>query len=120
MMHSKRPHQIATASTPQEIHDKLKRFSWTLCTGFRWKSLLLLNDSTSEDAIQEYGLIKLAPGREDQGIQIDSLTVSWMKQEEFVAFLEKAEAEEYGTSAFSYGPWEARVHGDGRTCSRCA
>ena len=47
---------------------------WVLCNGIRWEGLLILNDATSEDAIQEYAVID-----EKSGAQVESLTVSWMK-----------------------------------------
>ena len=47
--------------------------TWCLCNGIRWQGLLILNDSTSEDALQEYAVIN-----EKTGVQVESLTVSWL------------------------------------------
>ena len=57
-----------------EIVRKLKNHSWTLCTGFKWGGILILNDSTSEDALQEYAIV-----READMVQLGSFTVSWMQ-----------------------------------------
>jgi len=56
--------------------------TWVLCNGIRWRGLLILNDATSEDALQEYAVIN-----EKSGIQVESLTVSWMKPEELAKTL---------------------------------
>lgn len=56
--------------------------TWTLCTGFRWQNVTLLNDSFSEDSIAEFALVIdiVVDGEQAKsGTQLDSITVSWCK-----------------------------------------
>lgn len=63
----------------------LADITFTLCTAFRIGSLLLCNDSKSKDGVQEYAVFRIADKEaslrgEITAAQINSLTVSWMKQ----------------------------------------
>lgn len=58
-----------------EFSALLVRNSWCLCNGFRFRHLLLLNDSFSEDGAQEFAVFDTRSGD-----QVDSLTVSWMTE----------------------------------------
>ena len=111
MMHKKRPHTIAEFADLDELCKKLVNHTWTTCSGFRWRSLTLLNDSTSEDAVQEYAVIR-------NGIQIESLTVSWMESPDVLAgYLVPLDSGEM--PGVSFGPVKIIPHPDGY-CSRCA
>lgn len=84
MLHEDR--RFGIFNLPDDLSEALAEFSrcgtWTLCTGFRWRTLLLLNDSLSEDGAQEYAIV-----REATGEQLESLTVSWMTTECLGEFL---------------------------------
>lgn len=71
MMHTGRAHTIAPIDDLADLVEKLIHHTWTLCTGFRWRDLVLLNDATSENGAQEYAVFR-------DGRQVESLTVSWM------------------------------------------
>jgi hypothetical protein len=68
------------ATFPELATALLTHTSSTLCTGFSSQGLVLVNDSTSEDALQEYAVFD---GRE----QIESLTTSWMDEARLVEVL---------------------------------
>lgn len=89
MMHTHRTWSLTTIEDPDELVNKLKRHTWCLCTGWRYKNTLWLNDSTSEDALQEYAVVRL-PGRD----QIESITVSWCEPDKLRAFIEEFAAED--------------------------
>lgn len=88
MMHTRRRHHIADAARKAQengqgadvlgfLATRLARHTYTACTGWEYEGLLFLNDSTSEDAAQEYAVVDKATST-----QIESLTCSWMKPEE--------------------------------------
>lgn len=110
MIHDKRKYKIIEIEDDGvgALADKLANYSWCLCTGFRWKSLLILNDAFSEDGAQEYAVIR---GTE----QIDSLTISWMTAERIAAALIRCETTEQQVLATV----EARQHEAG-VCRFCA
>lgn len=74
MMHTKRVWRVVKIESLEELAHKLTGHTWTCRTGFECKSLLFLNDSTSEDGAQEYAIVR----HEEQGfVQIESITFSW-------------------------------------------
>lgn len=77
MSHKRRRFQIADVLTEDELAVTLRAHTWTLCTGFRFGASLWLNDSFSEDSVQEYAVV-----READGAQLETITVSWCSAEE--------------------------------------
>jgi len=75
MLHIERVWSVSVVE-PTQLADKLTRYSWCLCVGFQCEGLLWLNDSTSEDAVQEFAVVRVSDGR-----QLESVTVSWMTVE---------------------------------------
>jgi len=80
MMHRSRRFAVGNLLAT-ELADKLKESTWTLCTGFRCGRFLWLNDSTSEDAVQEYAVV-----RESDMFQVESITVSWCTKERLYGY----------------------------------
>lgn len=123
MLHDNRPFSLTPIATLPEVAHELTRVrSWVLCQGFEVSvgpgiSWLFLNDSTSEDAIQEYAFCLRTP----EGIkQVESYTVSWAEGAELTEFLQKMEADRQGgTLAFLYGKVTLRPH-PSPSCSHCA
>lgn len=72
MMHRNRRWMVTDMADASDLGYEISRVEWTLCTGFRCNGFLWLNDSTSEDAIQEYAVV-----RESDMAQIESITVGW-------------------------------------------
>lgn len=98
MFFKKRRWQITKVSTPEELADKLTNFTWTLCTGFELGGYYFLNDSTSENGAQEYGVIK-----KDTGKQVESITFSWCSFKEALSYIKKVLAGEYDGQAWGSG-----------------
>ena len=95
MMHA-RTYQVATVEDVAELAKKMTEMTWTLCTGFRHRGLLLLNDATCEDGAAEYAIIDEATGK-----QIESLTASWMSAEELAAAVTQ-----YANGERPVAPWD--------------
>lgn len=74
MMHDRRIHRVTDVELDSldDLATRLQGITQTLCSGFRWNGLLILNDATSEDGAQEYAVVREATGR-----QVESLTCSW-------------------------------------------
>jgi hypothetical protein len=82
MIHDKRIFQVSEQPSVQALAHELKRVStWTLCSAFAAEGLTLFNDAFSENGAQEYAVF-----RGDE--QIESLTTSWMTEEQLVELLE--------------------------------
>jgi hypothetical protein len=69
MLHT-RPHKIEDFADADDLAHKLSTQVHALDAGFRFGGYLWLNDSTSEDALQEYAIV-----RERDGLQVESYTV---------------------------------------------
>lgn len=74
MMHINRKFNVMKLESFKALAKILFNGTQCLCTGFQLGYFIFLNDSFSEDGAQEYAVIK-------HGVQIDSLTVSWMESE---------------------------------------
>lgn len=82
MMHKKRRWVVQNADGPYKLAYMLTQQTWCCCQGFRWMGYLFLNDATSENGAQEYAVI-----RESTGLQVESLTASWMTESSMTEFL---------------------------------
>jgi hypothetical protein len=78
MFHQNRRFVVADIARAGDLVQKFKGpiQTWTLCTGWRYKGWLWLNDSLSENGAQEYAVVK-----EADMVQWESITVSWASEE---------------------------------------
>ena len=81
MLHQDRVWSITACAHAEQLAAKLKHHTWTLCTGFSYRGILWLNDSTSEDAVQEYAVVRLITLK-----QIESITVSWCDHDQLIEY----------------------------------
>jgi hypothetical protein len=109
MLHKHRRHLVVDVEDRDDLVEKLIGHTWTPCTGWRWRSLVLLNDATEPDGEQEYAVLR-------DGRQVESLTVSWMTREPLAALLD---ALDRGVHGVDLGPHEPKPHPPG-SCSACA
>jgi hypothetical protein len=85
MMHSRRTFYVCPVETADELAEKLTAHTWALCTAFRLRDHLFLNDSTSEDGAQEYAVVHglarfagvIAGAVGGPAIQVESITFGW-------------------------------------------
>lgn len=94
MLHS-RTYSVTNVEDPAELAAKLTSQTWGTCTGFRHRGYLWLNDSISECGVQEYVVV-----RESDGMQVESITVSWSSPDRLAAMITEASDGEYDES-----PW---------------
>ena len=116
MFHDRRTWTVSDIDSPRDLPENLTQQTFVLCQGFRWQELLLLNDSLSEDGAQEYGVV-----HELTGFQLDSLTVSWMTPERFLACLEEIAKQPVAETAFGRLDLARRTdaHGYGSDVGPC-
>ena len=116
MIHRNRVFQvIEEVHSIADLAESLTQHTWTLCTAFRLivapgaEPLLFLNDSLSEDCVQEYAVVR-------GGRQIESITFSWCSRGEAynsIAWLTRGGREDYG-------PVEVRLESaDTHLCHLC-
>lgn len=100
MMHHDRRFNV-TGATIEQVAQSLRARTYTLCTGFRLSmgaepsagdghDYVILNDSFGEDGAQEYAVIRVLEhlGQDTyRGVMTDSLTVSWIGNDERLAEL---------------------------------
>ena len=113
-MHTGRIWNVAGPFGPAQLAERLTKYSWTLCSGFECLGFLYLNDSTSEDAAQEYAVV-----RKSDLVQVESITVSWMDADQIAAFAAETWQREVHPS---YGSIEPKNldHDSVEYCTRCA
>ncbi len=90
MIHGTRRYNVVTGLTVGDIAHRLCASTMTLCTGFLYhhgdgRDYLILNDSFGEDGAQEYAIVCVrdgcGPSDPPMVEQIDSITVSWVRDE---------------------------------------
>lgn len=82
MLHKNRNWTILPVGTAEELAEKLTEHTWCGCNGFEYAGFLFLNDSTSGDGAQEYGIVQ-------NGRQVETVTFGWMKQEKALDYIRK-------------------------------
>jgi hypothetical protein len=85
--HAKRRYNISTATSAEELAEKLTRMSWCLCQGWELGHALFLNDATHEDGAGEYAVIDTRTMT-----QIESITFSWCTPDKALHYIEEAAA----------------------------
>ncbi len=86
MLHKKRIRNVKVIEDVRELAEDLTQETWVGCQGFKIGDYYLLNDSTSEDSVQEYVVIWSAHGIL---FEIESVTFGWMNTEAAELFLKK-------------------------------
>jgi len=92
MWHSKRIWSVMPAENAASLAEQLTQYTWCGCNGFELGGYLFVNDATSADGAQEYGVIRR---RGDRYVQIESLTFSWMTTEKALALIRRVLAGEF-------------------------
>lgn len=111
-MVNKRVWSLAEYSDSEKMAEKLKDYSWTLCTGFKMGDYAFVNDSFSEDGAAEYAVVNLKTMR-----QIESITFGWCSYYDTLKYIEEAVmgrmdgvmSSPVNPSAFSHGKASCRL-----------
>lgn len=81
MLNKTRKYAVMKYKTLDELVSDLKGYIWTGCTGFELAGLVLLNDSTEEDSVQKFCVLRRISANEYGLIELEelaSLTLDWM------------------------------------------
>lgn len=117
MLHEKRTWTVALIDTPEELARRLTQYTWTGCSGWKLPNskLVYLNDSTSGDGAQEYGVVIAETGE-----QVESVTFGWMTEERALETLRRFERETPSEACGRVEPRRYRHDAHSRTCHLCA
>lgn len=124
MLHTRRRWQVGEVESPEDLARKVTETTWTLCTGFWVKGsdgYLFLNDSTSEDAVVEFAVIK-GGLKDPERNQIESITFGWCSFEEALEIIQEILKGDFddGGSWFTVRDEAVQSLEDHGTCHLCA
>ena len=109
MLHDKRLWCVSEVETAEELARQLTEQTWVLCNGATvagYPDVLFVNDSTSEDAVQEYAVLQRVD--EDTYRQLESITMGWCSFERALKHINAALSGKYDESEH-YGTWTLRI-----------
>jgi len=117
MLHKSRVWGVSHCENQKELARKLIDGNWVLCTAFRSaKGTIWANDATSENAIQEYGVLR--QNEEGQWRQVESITVDWCDLEKIKQYVEQADAGVFDEDGYCEVGAE-RFQEKGHSCHLC-
>ena len=123
MLHADRTWVLHEVESAAVLAEKLTSMTWCCCQAFTiagYTQYVWVNDATSPDGIQEYGLVKLRQMK-GYGTQLDSVTFGWLNERRALELIEQSVNGEFDQS-----DWACEVkltlqtpeeHG---TCIHCA
>ena len=94
MLHKSRIWSVKLAESPESLAHILTQQTWVLCAAFHLGNYLYLNDATSADGAQEYGVVRTFT-RPELLVQIESITFSWCSMEAALDLIQKINANEF-------------------------
>lgn len=89
MLHKRRIWTLFEVDTAGLLADKLTEHTWTLCTAFfvyGRPDVVFLNDSTTEDSVVEFAVLRKDG---DSWYQIESITFGWCDHEKALRYVEQ-------------------------------
>ena len=101
MFFDRRRWKIAEVSTPEKLARMLTSRTWCLCNGFvvsGHPEYLFLNDSTCEDGIAEFGVIKGSLDASERQ-QVESITFGWCTEAKAISYIRRSLAGEFDRHA---------------------
>lgn len=94
MLHKSRIWSITPAESPESLAYMLTQQTWVLCSAFQLGNYFYLNDATSADGAQEYGVVRMFT-RPELLVQVESITFSWCSIEAALELIQKINANEF-------------------------
>jgi hypothetical protein len=113
VIHHRRTYDVTAVASTKELAKKLATLTWCGCNGFRHGPLLILNDSFSADGAQEF-----AVWHEQRGVQVDSITASWMDEQKLLRCIERLLREAADATPISDAQMPSTNHGK-TPCMHC-
>lgn len=103
MMH-RRAYTVRRVESAEILAGLLTEFTWCGCNGFEHAGFLFLNDATSPDGAQEYGVVSIDDDGRDadtgagwvSGTQVESVTFSWCSEERALEIIEDIKEGRWG------------------------
>jgi hypothetical protein len=120
MFHAKRVWCISPQESREELARLLTEHTWTLCTAFEIGHYLFLNDSTSEDAIVEFAVVKRLL---DSFVQVESITFGWCDYAKALDYVQRVLSGEFDSAEFAHAVeprLETAAEHRARYCPLCA
>lgn len=99
MWHKRRIWQIFPAESAEWLAEALTQSTWCGCNGFSLGGYLFVNDATSADGAQEYGVLRK---NGEHYLQIESVTFSWMTQARALDLIHRVLRGEYDTYCYGH------------------
>ena len=103
MMHTKRTWSVSEVESAEELARLLTETTFGCCQAFSVRdhpNYVWVNDSTSPDRLQEYGVVK-RNNPDGKIMQIESITTSWCNASEMLRFINRTLAGEDDNSYFA-------------------
>ncbi len=101
MLHDQRIWCVQQAQSPEELAKWLTEHTMCCCCGFELGGYLFLNDSTSADGAQEYGVCRKTASAGVPDVQIESITFGWCGYEQGLRYIREILAGRYDSSDFT-------------------
>ena len=118
MLHRTRTWTIAAVTSAEALAEILTQHTWCCCNGFRLEHYLFVNDATCPDGAQEYAVLKQFDERYGQ---IESLTFSWMSQEQALGIIRQVLAGHYDYECYAVvEPHHIQTPAEHGRCHHCA
>ena len=118
MLHRTRTWTIAAVSSAEALAEILTQHTWCCCNGFRLEDDLFVNDATCADGAQEYAVLKQRGERYEQ---IESLTFSWMSQEQALDIIRQVLAGRYDHDSYDFvASFRLQTPAEHGSCHHCA
>lgn len=78
MFYENRPIALREVEDAGYLAMRLLDTTWTLCTGWRLGDIAFVNDSTSEDGVAEYAVLRVDGYNPRMGLEIGSISVGFL------------------------------------------
>ncbi len=101
MMHRNRRWSVSAAGSAEELARNLTEHTWCGCNSWELGGYWFLNDATSADGAQDYGIIKIA-GPRGKPVQVESITFSWCASDKALQHVRAAIAGQIDASEFAH------------------
>lgn len=123
MMHANRVWCVTPKASPEEVARLLSEATWTLCTAIGLSCYLFLNDSTGEEAAQEYAVLKRPAEPGGPHVQVESITFGLCDEAKALDYVRKVIAGEFDAGHFATPVrprLETPAEHKARFCQACA
>ena len=117
MFHENRKWNVIEVDDRGELAKKLVEHTWCCCNGFIHRGYYIINDSTSPNGAQEYGIVPVS----DPTRQVESITFGWCGLLQATSYLRQIAESEFDEGFWGSGINPKQVTQDPtHHCHHCA